>query len=207
METERKTMSEEKFAEADDPADFGEQNVSRSVPEVEPLAAGEAAEPRTGGEEKDLEEQLQNAQSEARENYDRFLRAVAELDNYRKRVARIRIETREETLRDLLLQIAPVLDNLNRALAHEGGEVESLKRGMELIVNQFKETLRGYGLEEIQAVGQLFDPNLHEALMEVATGDCPPGTVVGEMEKGYTLNKKIVRPARVIVSKVGGEEG
>jgi molecular chaperone GrpE len=159
------------------------------------------------GEEAEEEDDLAVARAEAAENYDRFLRATAELDNLRKRTAKVRIETREDTLRDMLLQIAPILDNLQRALAQDSEDVQGLKEGVSLTYSQFNETLKRYGLEEIEAVGQPFDPNLHEAILEVEHGDYPPGTVVEETEKGYTLNGKIVRAARVIVSKAGGENG
>ena len=148
---------------------------------------------------------LEAAQAEARENYDRFLRAKAELDNYRKRTAKVRSESREEAVRDVLLQIAPILDNMRRALAQENTDLKSFKEGVELINSQFQEALRGYGLEEIEAIGQPFDPALHEALLEVEHPDHPPGTVVEEMEKGYKLNNKVVRPTRVIVSKASAE--
>lgn len=150
---------------------------------------------------------LEAAQAQAAENYDRYLRAVAELDNFRKRTAKMRTDTREETLRDVLLQIAPVMDNMRRALAQENATVEVFKQGVELIYGQLQEALRGYGLEEIQAIGQPFDPVYHEALLEVERPDQPPGTVVEEMEKGYRLRDKVVRPARVVVSKTGGQNG
>jgi molecular chaperone GrpE len=177
----------------------------------------EAAVPESGegtqvaeveeGEVSERDQALEEARAQAAENYDRYLRAAAELDNYRKRTARMRSETREETLRDVLLQIAPIMDNLRRALAQEKATVEALKQGVELIYAQFQEALRGYGLEEIQALGQPFDPLCHEALLEVEHPDQPPGTVVEEMEKGYRLRDKVVRPARVVVSKTGGQNG
>ena len=160
----------------------------------------EAAEAEEG-----IEAALTAARAEAKENYDRFLRAAAELDNYRKRTARMRMEARGETLRDMLLQIAPILDNMSRALAQNSEDAESLKQGVDLIYTQFREMLKGYGLEEIESIGQPFDPNFHEALMEVENAEKPPGTILEEMEKGYTLNKKVVRPARVVVSKAEKE--
>lgn len=149
----------------------------------------------------DLETALKEAQAEAEENYDRFLRAAAELDNFRKRTAKVRIEAREDALRDVLLKIAPVIDNLNRALAQENSDGDALRQGVELIRTQMLDVLSGYGLQPIAAVGQRFDPNLHEAMMELDTSDHPPATVMEEMEKGYMLNNKVVKPARVIVSK------
>ncbi|HIG54017.1 MAG TPA: nucleotide exchange factor GrpE [Candidatus Latescibacteria bacterium] len=168
----------------------------------------EAVEPDqqegNGGEEGEVaspEDELEAARAEAAANYDRYLRSVAELDNYRKRTVRMRTEAREDTLRDLLLQVAPVLDNLHRALGQQTQDADSLKQGVELICGQFNEVLKGYGLAEIEAVGQSFDPNLHEALAEVPSAEHEPGTVMEEMEKGYKLNDKVVRPSRVVVSK------
>ena len=163
-----------------------------------------------GGGEDDktlaAEDEIEVARAEAAANYDRYLRSVAELDNYRKRTVKMRAEAREDTLRDLLLQFAPVLDNLRRALGQQTQDADSLKQGVELICGQFKEVLTGYGLAEIEAMGQPFDPNLHEALAEVASPEHEPGTVMEEMEKGYKLNDKVVRPARVVVSKASEEK-
>ena len=160
----------------------------------------EAAEPEADG----LAE-LEATRAEATANYDRYVRAVAELDNYRKRTVRMRAEARDETLRDVLLQVAPILDNLRRALRQETQEAELLKQGVELICGQFNDVLKGYGLAEIEAVGRPFDPEVHEALAEVPDDEHAPGTVIEEMEKGYKLNDKVVRYARVVVSKAGAE--
>jgi molecular chaperone GrpE len=164
----------------------------------QPAAGGEA-------ETSSPENELAAARAEAAANYDRYLRSVAELDNYRKRTVKMRSEAREETLRDVLLQIAPILDNLRRALGQDTEDAAALKQGVELISGQFSEVLKGYGLAEIAAAGQAFDPNRHEALAEVPSADCEPGTVMEEMEKGYTLNDKVVRPSRVVVSKASEE--
>lgn len=149
--------------------------------------------------------ELEAARAEAAANYDRYVRAVAELDNYRKRTVRMRAETRDEILRDILLQVAPILDNLRRALRQETQEAELLKQGVELICGQFNDVLQGYGLAEIEALGQSFDPEVHEALAEVPDDEHAPGTVIEEMEKGYKLNDKVVRYARVVVSKASAE--
>jgi len=189
----------------------GERSLSGDGPGADRVVAGEGiATEKDAGEEGgggELEKELDAARVEAQENYERFLRATAELDNYRKRTAKVRSETREETLRDVLLQIAPMLDNMRRALAQENKGDDAFTQGVELIYNQFQDTLKGYGLEEIGAIGQTFDPTLHEAMMEIEDKDHPPGSVVEEMEKGYKLNNKVVRPARVIVSKGGEENG
>ena len=184
------------------------------APKAEP-GEGEATDAVEGNqdesEELDPEEAaaraLEIAQAEAADNYDKFLRAKAELDNYRKRTAKIRVEVREETLRDLLLGLAPIFDNLRRALGQDTDDVAVLKEGIELICEQIEEGLKGYGLEVIDAVGKPFDPNVHEAMMEIESEDHDPGTVVEELDRGYLFGGKVVRPARVVVSKAGGTHG
>ena len=181
--------------------DRGEMDADESG-EVEAVESDQ--QEGNGGEEGEVaspEDELEAARAEAAANYDRYLRSIAELDNYRKRTVRMRTEAREDTLRDLLLQVAPVLDNLHRALNQQTQDADSLKQGVELIYGQFNEVLKGYGLAEIEAVGQSFDPNLHEALADVPSAEHEPGTVMEEMEKGYKLNDKVVRPSRVVVSK------
>ena len=179
-------------------AEVAESQEEQSAESQEAAAESqeEATEPEADGPT-----ELEAARAEAAANYDRYVRAVAELDNYRKRTVRMRAETRDETLRDVLLQVAPILDNLRRALRQDTQEAESLKQGVELICGQFNDVLKGYGLAEIEAVGQPFDPEVHEALAEVPDDEHAPGTVIEEMEKGYKLNDKVVRYARVVVSK------
>jgi molecular chaperone GrpE len=151
--------------------------------------------------------EIDKVRAEAVENRDRYLRVVAELDNFRKRTVKMRSETRDDTLRDVLLQIGPMLDNFRRALGQETEDVASFRQGIEIIFKQFNDILSGYGLIEIQADGQPFDPNLHEALAQVPSAEHPPGTVMQEMEKGYMLNDRVVRPTRVVVSTAMEDEG
>ena len=177
-----------------------ESQQEAAEPQKETESEEAAAEPEPDGSA-----ELEAARAEAAANYDRYVRAVAELDNYRKRTVRMRAEMRDETLRDVLLQVAPILDNLRRALQQETQEAELLKQGVELICGQFNDVLKGYGLAEIESVGQPFDPEVHEALAEVPDDEHAPGTVIEEMEKGYKLNDKVVRYARVVVSKASAE--
>ncbi len=172
---------------------------------AEPCEQAVAASPDEAADEADGLAELEAARAEAAANYDRYVRAVAELDNYRKRTVRMRAETRDEVLRDILLQVAPILDNLRRALGQETQEAELLKQGVELICGQFNDVLQGYGLAEIEALGQPFDPEIHEALAEVPDDEHAPGTVIEEMERGYKLNDKVIRYARVVVSKASAE--
>ena len=196
--TEGAVESQAEVAESQEEqaAESQKEEVAAEPQEEEVVKSEEEAEPEADGIA-----ELEAARAEAAANYDRYVRAVAELDNYRKRTVRMRAETRDETLRDVLLQVAPVLDNLRRALRQETQEAELLKQGVELICGQFNDVLKGYGLAEIEAMGQPFDPEVHEALAEVPDDEHAPGTVIEEMEKGYKLNDKVVRYARVVVSK------
>ena len=144
--------------------------------------------------------ELEQARREAEENHDRYLRAAAELSNFRKRTVKMRAETRGDTLRDVLLQIGPMLDNFRRALGQEADDIVAFRQGIQIIFKQFNEILSGYGLVEIDTEGKPFDPNLHEAIVQVPSDEHPPGIVIQEMEKGYMLNDRVLRPARVIVS-------
>jgi molecular chaperone GrpE len=198
--TEGAVEPQEETAESCEQEAAASQKEAVAEPQEEPESQEAAAEPEVDG----LAE-LEAARAEAAANYDRYVRAVAELDNYRKRTVRMRAETRDETLRDVLLQVAPVLDNLRRALRQETQEAELLKQGVELICGQFNDVLKGYGLAEIESVGQPFDPEVHEALAEVPDDEHAPGTIIEEMEKGYKLNDKVVRYARVVVSRASAE--
>ena len=210
-ETQDRVAVDEASAEGsvesqDEAAEPCEQAATESQKEAAAESQETAAESQEeAAGEADVLAELEATRAEAAANYDRYVRAVAELDNYRKRTVRMRAETRDEVLRDILLQVAPILDNLRRALRQETQEAESLKQGVELICGQFNDVLKGYGLAEIEALGQPFDPEVHEALAEVPDDEHAPGTVIEEMEKGYKLNDKVVRYARVVVSKASAE--
>ena len=219
-ETQDRVAEDEASAEGavEPQAEAAESCEEAAVESQEAAAAAEPQEEVAKSQEEEVAESQEEAESEddglaeleaarveAAANYDRYVRAVAELDNYRKRTVRMRAETRDETLRDVLLQVAPILDNLRRALRQETQEVDALKQGVELICGQFNDVLKGYGLTEIESVGQPFDPEVHEALAEVPDDEHTPGTVIEEMEKGYKLNDKVVRYARVVVSKASAE--
>ncbi|MDA0336284.1 MAG: nucleotide exchange factor GrpE [bacterium] len=182
---------------ADDVAD-GVDAAAETVASMEGSAT-EGAATEGAGAAPALSE-LEQARREAEENHDRYLRAAAELSNFRKRTVKMRTETRDDTLRDVLLQIGPMLDNFRRALGQDADEIVAFREGIQIIFKQFNEILSGYGLVEIDTEGKPFDPNLHEAIVQVPSEEYPPGTVIQEMEKGYMLNDRVLRPARVIVS-------
>ncbi len=155
----------------------------------------------------ELKEALAAKEKEARDNYDRYLRAVAELDNYRKRAAREKADTikygKEEIIKDML----PFLDSLDRAIEHaDNSDAQTFKKGITLMQDQLLGCLKKHGVERIECAGTDFDPNVHEALMQLNSADHKDNQIVSEMEKGYLLNGRLIRPSRVCVCKKADKE-
>jgi molecular chaperone GrpE len=150
-----------------------------------------------------LRQQLQAKEEEAKNNYDRFLRQVAELENFKKRTLRDKEDSirfaNEYLIRDLL----PVLDNLERAVTHAkgGGNGRPLVDGVEMVLKGFFDVLSKHGVTQIAAAGQPFDPAKHEAMAQVETDAYAPNTVVEEHHKGYLFHDRLLRPALVSVAK------
>jgi molecular chaperone GrpE len=152
-------------------------------------------------------EELKARAARADENWDRLLRTAADLENFKKRAARERIETAQAATAALIQKILPVLDHFEMAQtatqtaeAPQGG-VASLQAGVAMIQQQLKNTLAESGLEEIDASGKPFDPTWHEAASQQETADVPEGHVVQQLRKGYKLRDRLLRPATVIVAK------
>ncbi|HUG92194.1 MAG TPA: nucleotide exchange factor GrpE [Planctomycetaceae bacterium] len=162
-------------------------------------AGGDAAGTGRGS----LREQLAAALAERGANRESWLRAQAELENYRKRVQREMDEARRYQVLPLARDVLPVLDNLRRAIAaaEEGGDPSGLVEGVRLVLQQFEDILARHHVTPIEAVGQPFDPNLHEALQQVPAPGVPPMTVVEEFQRGYRLHDRVLRPSQVVVSQ------
>jgi molecular chaperone GrpE len=141
----------------------------------------------------------------ADENWDKFLRTAAELDNYRKRVSREKEELARYTSERVVAALLPTLDNLERAIdaaQKHGADNSSLLDGITQVYSQFRRTLVEFGLQEVIAnAGHPFDPNLHEAVSHIESGEHPEGHVVEQLQRGYKLAERLLRPARVVVSK------
>lgn len=133
---------------------------------------------------------------------DKFLRAVAELENFKRQAARRETEARERAARNVIEDLLPVLDNFERALeaAQTAKDVEGVRVGVEFIAQQLRDTLRGHGVETIETKGQVFDPLKHDALEEVRGSEHPEGTILSEAQRGYTYKGQILRPSRVRVA-------
>ena len=155
----------------------------------------------TAQENVDLNKKLEEKEKEAAVNYDRYLRAVAELDNYRKRAAREKIDIIKYGKEDIIRDILPFVDSLDRALEHDTGDVQAFKDGVALIQEQLLNCLKKHGVERIETAGMDFDPNFHEALMQMESDQHEDNKIVSEMEKGYLLNGRLLRPSRVCVCK------
>jgi len=146
---------------------------------------------------------LQARAAKADENWDRYVRSVAELENYRKRAAREKSEAIQFAHEGLMQKLLPVLDNFDMALAAAGGPattIESLRTGITMIQGQLRQVLTDAGLEELNALGLPFDPNVHEAVAQQPSSDLAEGHVLHQVRKGYRLKGRLLRPAGVVVA-------
>jgi molecular chaperone GrpE len=166
----------------------------------------------TEGAEQPLEniQQLQAQAAKADEYRDQLLRTAADLDNYKKRAAREKQEAIRFANESLLGKLIPVLDNFDMALAAvssaqgesaQAANTDSLQQGVSMIQQQLRQVLADAGLEEINATGQPFDPNYHEAVSQQESKDVPEGHVLQQLRKGFKLRDRLLRPATVVVAK------
>jgi molecular chaperone GrpE len=148
------------------------------------------------------EERIAAAKKEAAASHERYLRAVADLENYRKRTIREKDELRQFAASSVVEDIIPILDNLSLGLAaaKRQTDVKVLVDGVAMVLEQFKSTLARHGLKEVNPAGQVFDHNLHECIAHQPSTDVPEEKVMQVVRLGYTLNGRLVRPASVIVS-------
>ena len=149
------------------------------------------------------ENEISKLKAELAESQDRYLRKVAEFENFRKRSAKERAELIQTAGKELIIDLLDVLDDYDRALKQlEASEDKALKEGVNLILGKFRNILQAKGLKPMEAVGKDFDPDLHEAITEIpAQNDDLKGKVVDEVVKGYYLSDKIIRHAKVVVGK------
>ena len=151
-----------------------------------------------------LQEALNAARTEAEKNWDMYLRERAEQENYRKRMQREKEDLARYANENLLRAFLPILDNLERAVSHAPQDRESISgllEGVEMTVDQFYKVLEKSGVAPVEAIGRPFDPAWHEAMGHLESNEYPPNTVMQELQKGYTLNDRLLRPALVLVAK------
>lgn len=170
------------------------------APETKPLQP--AGEERV---EEDILGELQAAEKEAKDHYEKLLRLMAEFENFKKRTSREQEEQAKYANEKLIKEILPVLDDFDRVLGHvseekEGG-VKAIVEGVELVRKSLLNALHKFGLSEIEAAGKQFDPNLHEAVSCLKSDEHKDGYIVDVHRKGYKLADRVIRAAQVIVSK------
>lgn len=149
-------------------------------------------------ETKDSEEKTEEPEEEEEPLKDQYLRLMADFQNYKRRVAKEREDTRAYANEKIVTDLLGVLDNFDRAMQHE--DTEGFKEGMQMILDQFNDVLKHAGVEEIEADQAEFDPNLHNAVMMEDTDDVESGHVSCVLQKGYKLNGKVIRPSMVKVA-------
>jgi molecular chaperone GrpE len=197
--------------------DLDEQNTDletamrEAMAAVEEIEAGPRSGPAGGGDD-----EVSRLRQEIADLRDRSMRTLADFDNFRKRSERERQELKRYALLEPMRELLTVADNLDLALSAQGS-ADDLKRGVELIQSQMRELLRRFGVTEIAAVGQPFDPSLHEAVAREESPDVKVPTVAAELRRGYRMHDRLLRPAMVKVAvapepetappPAGGEEG
>lgn len=171
--------------------------------EAADAAAPEAdAEAETTASEEDaaaLKAQVESLKAALEEKDNRVKRLQADFENFRRRTGKEREELANVVTQDLLKSMLPILDNFDRAMAAEQKDNESFQKGVEMIYTQLHETLKNAGLELIDTAGQKFDPNFHQAVMRVENPDLEDDTIAQELQKGYIVKGRVIRPSMVQV--------
>jgi|JI10StandDraft_1071094.scaffolds.fasta_scaffold388795_2 molecular chaperone GrpE len=180
-----------------------EPEAPASAPEEAPAAA-ESAQPQAAAASEPSESPegaLEAARAEAADWKNRALRALADLENTRRRFAREREDVRKYGVEGLVKDLLPVVDNLERALDASRDREDPLAKGVEMVLRQFLSKVQLFGAEPFDALGQPFDPQLHEAMSEVVTTAYEPGAVAQVFQRGWKLHDRLVRPAMVLIAR------
>src|SRR5919107_982910 len=151
----------------------------------------------------ELREKLDAKEKEAKEHYERYLRQVAEVDNFKKRINREKEDAIRYANENLIKDLLPVIDNLERAIAHAqgGGNGKPLVEGVEMVLRGLLEVFSKHGVVQVPAVGEVFDPVKHEAMAQVESRQYEPNTITNEHHKGYLFRDRLLRPALVTIAK------
>jgi len=170
---------------------------SATAPGTTPEDGGKVASVPTA----ELEAELAKSREQCAAYLDRAARIQAEFDNYRKRNARQQEEYRDYALADALKTLLPILDSLDRALKTNAASLDEYRSGIELIDKQFHDALARLGVQPVEAEGESFDPNLHQAVQMVDTDEAPDNTIIEELQRGYKLKDRLLRAAMVRVAR------
>jgi molecular chaperone GrpE len=181
-----------------EPEETGEKGIVS-----EKINSGEKIKDADGDTLKEIQAELEAATQEAKENYDRFLRVSAEFENYKKRSTREMDDFRKFANQSLIKEILAVVDNLERALISSkgnSGNDKCMADGVNLTLKDIMKVFEKFSVKSIDSVGQLFDPNFHQAMMQEETDDYPENTVITEFQKGYMIHDRLLRPSMVVVA-------
>lgn len=150
-----------------------------------------------------LSQELARQQEESKKYYDLYLRSLAEMDNFKKRSARDKEEYSKYAALPLIKKLLPVIDDLERALTqfNSSQDLEALSKGVEMISRNLQELMKSEGVERVEAMGKPFDPEYHQPLLVEESGEHPENTIIEELQTGYTLHGRVIRPSLVKVSK------
>ncbi|MCH3954563.1 MAG: nucleotide exchange factor GrpE [Eubacterium sp.] len=205
-------MDEEKMKEAEEKDPKQNQNAEEQGPDTSEKKAAETSsdDAKNDADQKEAEKESgksdeqkdadKNDSDDAEDQNDKYIRLMADFQNYKRRVEKEKSEIYDYANQKILAELLTVLDNFERALAQECAD-EAYEKGMSMIFKQFREVLEKSGLEEIEALGKDFDPNFHHAVMTDNNEDYESGQVTGVLQKGYKLHGKVVRPAMVKVNQ------
>lgn len=157
-----------------------------------------------------LEEKLKEAENAAKDAHDRMLRNAAEHDNYKKRIQRETEDFRKFANESLIKALLPIVDNLERAVESAGGDhakAQAIVEGVKMTLTEIYKVLERFNLKSLESEGKPFDPNFHQAVMQQESAEHPENIVLKEMQKGYLLHDRLIRPAMVVVSKAAAKSG
>lgn len=194
-------MEEKDVTGVEDEKNLDEQDEKEEqTADSEVTTEEEGTEPDS--ETTELEAELAKVQQEKEELYQRLLRTQAEFDNYKKRSIKEREAERKYKAQDLATELLPAIDNFERALQVETTDAnKNLLDGISMVYRQLVDALKSQGVEPIEAIGKEFDPNIHQAVMQVEEEGFEPNTVVEELQKGYMMKDRVIRPAMVKVNQ------
>ena len=206
MKDEMSKKDEQKLKEMQKEIDEAEaaENAGTADADAETADAPEGAESADGAAEaaesaEDLQKKVETLAAALQEKDNRLKRLQADFENFRRRTSKEREEIGNVVTQELLKSLLPIVDNFDRAMATEQQDGAAFQKGVEMIYTQLGETLKNVGLEPIETEGQKFDPNFHQAVMRVENPDLDDDTIAQELQKGYIVKGKVIRPSMVQV--------
>ena len=197
---------DQKQPETQEPTEQAEPRMEATEAPADPAVSEEAVEAESAAGEPTLDEAIAQLHEDVADARDAALRAQADAQNVTRRAEQDVEKARKYALERFCSELLPVVDNLERALEATVGDDEIVKpiaEGVELTLKSFQDALKKFNIEAVDPQGEPFDPQLHQAMSMVENGEVEPNTVIAVMQKGYTLNGRLVRPAMVMVSKSG----